>query len=54
MIIGKFKNIVSVVAIAAKMLNIINATLLPLVINFPPSNDPVTTPKTAALLIIVL
>lgn len=53
-IIQKFKNIVRVVAMAAKMLKTIMAGLLPLVMNFPPASDPVTTPKIAALLIIVL
>ena len=36
------------------MLKTIMAGLLPLVMNFPPASDPVTTPKIAALLIIVL
>ena len=53
-IIGKFRIIVNVVAIAEKMLKTIIDLLLPKVINFPPSRLPVTTPKIAELLMIVL
>lgn len=54
MIIGKFKNIVSVTDAAAKMLNTMIANLRPFWMNFPPTRDPVTTPKIAAELISVL
>jgi len=54
MIRGKFKNIVSVVANAPKILNIMRALLLPFYINLPPTSEPVTTPKIAAELIRVL
>ena len=53
-IIGRFKNIVKKVPTAATKLNPIIHSLLPLVINLPPKSEPVTTPKIAELLIIVL
>lgn len=54
MIIGKFKNMVSVTEIAASTLNMIKQSLLPFYINFPPTSDPLTTPNMAAELISVL
>jgi len=51
---GKFSNMVSVTAIAARKLKMIKASLLPLVMKLPPTNDPITMPKIAELLIIVL
>jgi hypothetical protein len=53
-IIGRFKNIVRVVAIAENTLKTIIDLLLPKVMNLPPSRLPVTTPKIAELLIMVL
>lgn len=50
----KFSIIVNEVAIAAKTLKIIRQSLLPLVINLPPTREPDTTPKMAAALIKVL
>lgn len=51
---GRFKNIVNPVPIAATTLKTIKHNLLPLVMNLPPNKDPVTIPKIAELLIIVL
>lgn len=53
-IIQRFRNIVNVIAMAAKKLNFISAYLLPVWINLPPMREPNTTPKMAAELINVL
>jgi hypothetical protein len=53
-IVHKLKTNESDTANAANTLNTIIANLLPLVMNFPPANDPVTTPNIAAALISVL
>jgi len=45
---------VSETAKAAKTLKTIRQSLLPLVMNFPPLSEPVTIPKMAAELIMVL
>jgi hypothetical protein len=54
MIIGRFKNMVSVTAPAANKLKRISILLRPFWINFPPTKDPIVTPKMAAALIMVL
>jgi signal recognition particle subunit SEC65 len=53
-IVVRSKNIVNAVPTAATILKTIIHNLLPLVINLPPKSEPVTTPKIAELLIIVL